>query len=97
MLPWQLCNFTSELIVELNEFSKRARASPHGQHNLVLSNHLRKFGSQVTVCPYARTSVHSLGVVLSRLCKGDWESKTCSLCLSWQKRKVVEVHLEAAN
>ena len=47
---------------------------------------------------YARPPVHSLGIVLSRLCKGDGEFKTCSLRLSWWKIiKVVEVHLEAAN
>lgn len=64
------------------------RADPTANMKILLSIHPRKFG----------TPVHFLGVVLRRLCKGDRESKTYSLRLSWRKIiKVVEFHLESAS
>lgn len=46
-----------------------------------LSIHLRKFGSHMALCPSTLTL---FGAGISRLCKGDEESKTCSLRLCYQ-------------
>ena len=76
----------------LAELHARFSRSPIAK-KIWLPVHPRKFVSHVTVRPYTLW-----GVVLSRPCQGDAESKQCSLRSSWGKViKVVEVYLEAGS